>query len=355
VSEGSPENLKMPKPAWPVVLPRTLLACLLVAAVLAGCAGSSTSSAPGAPSAIPPGQPPTGENAGSAAAHAAPTRSEGAVSVRNENGKVVASKTVTLTNDFGGAAQSSVHLKTVAGGVDARSWSEGGYKVVVVLESRGTTESIARSRLDLLKVVHDDRLSAGALALSTEAKFPADSCTPTGDCLSAGVTASLPEPPSYTLDLTTTSGGADIAGLGGPSATAHTSSGGVAITGAFQRITAQASSGGIDLEGLANSVDAHTTSGGVAAKLRATATGTWTLSTGSGGVDVVVERGSGQGIDADATADAGGVHIDLAGAHAVGAQTRTQAHQQTDGFADAAVQTTIHASADSGGVDVSQG
>jgi hypothetical protein len=330
---------------------RSLLAATLVLAILvAGCSSSTTSLG-----GIPAGSPPKGDGAGTAAAHAQPTRDESGITVKQENGKTVASKTVTLTNDFGGASKSTVTLATQTGGAAARSWASGGYKTVVVLQSRAGSEELARQGLSRMTVVHNDDLAGGTLKLDTHVDFQTTSCDSTlVACLSASITANLPSQPAYTLDITADTGGVSVDGLGGPSAKLTTDTGGVDASGAFGRVTAKTSTGGIQLDGIANSVDATADTGGVKATLLAKGSGTWTLHTNTGGVEVIIERASGQGVDADATTDTGGVSVDLSGSHDVGAQSRTHAHKQTEGLSTAAIQTTVKASADTGGVDVGE-
>lgn len=332
-----------------VVRPLASLA-LLVALLLPGCLVQEVVSQEG----IPEGAAAAGPNAGSRSEHGEPKRSESAVSVEREGllgttGSYVASKTITVTNDFGGASRADVDLSTGAGGVTARGWSEGGYKVVVLLEARADSEAAARSWLAKLSFAHSDDLEGDELGLSSIVRFP-DGPT-NGVSLSGQVTASLPEEPSYDLELDAGSGGATTAGLSGPSVDADTGSGGVSIDGRFARMTADTGSGGIELAGTANSVDADTGSGGVSARLATGAGGAWTFSAGSGGIDVDVVR-NGAGLEVMADAGSGDVDVDMVDGQDVSERTDHHAHVRSSGYADADVRISLRASTGSGGINV---
>ena len=329
------------------VVARSLaLAALAVNLLLAGCLADDGADL----GTIPPGSPAAGPNAGSASDHGTPDRTEGAVTVQQENGAFVARQTVTLSNDFGAASQATVHLTTGAGGVTTRAWSEGGYRTVVLLMARADTESQARTWLDRLSVTHTDRLTGDGLALATEVNFPED--RPNDVNLAGTITATLPEEPSYAIELDAGSGGAVSTGLSGPSIDADTGSGGISIEGAFARIEADAGSGGIEVDATANSVDLDGGSGGIAARLRAGAGGLWTFSLGSGGLDLDIVRGDGDGFDIEADVGSGGLTVSLSDGEAVGTQGRDHAHVRSSGFAEADVQVRIVADTGSGGIAI---
>ena len=325
---------------------RALLSGLLVAVLASGCLGDTGASLGG----IPAGAAAEGPNAGEPSSHAEPQRTDGAVTVDLEGGQFVARQTVTLTNDFGGAAKATVALATGAGGVSTRAWSEGGYKVVVLLQARAPTESMARDGLEDLSVVHSDRLGGGTLSLATAVRFPTGFTD--GVSRSGTITSNLPEEPAYSIELGAGSGGATSAGLGGPSIEADTGSGGISIEGAFGRMVADTGSGGIELSGIANEVTASAGSGGISARLKAGASGTWEFGTGSGGIDLTIVRGGGAAYDVEASAGSGGVDVDLSDGEAVGSQSRNHQHVRSEGYSSAPVQVAVDISTGSGGADV---
>jgi hypothetical protein len=333
-----------------VVRPLASMA-LLAALLLPGCLVDEVVSQGG----IPEGEPASGPNAGSRGDHGEPERSETGVSVDREGllgttGRYVASKTITVTNDFGGASRADVELATGAGGVTARGWSEGGYKVVVVLEARAGSEAEARSWLAKLSYLHGDDLDGDELRLSSIVRFPDGGSN--GVSLSGQVTASLPQEPSYALELDAGSGGATTAGLSGSVVEADTGSGGVSIDGRFARMVADTGSGGVELAGTANSVEAGTGSGGIAARLATGAGGSWTFSAGSGGIDVEVVRNNGAGLEVVADAGSGTVEVDVTDGRDVGEQSDDHAHVRSAGFDDAPFRISLRASTGSGGIDV---
>ncbi|HUR25707.1 MAG TPA: hypothetical protein VM327_06825 [Candidatus Thermoplasmatota archaeon] len=325
---------------------RILLSGLLVAVLASGCFGDAGANLGG----IPAGAAAEGPNAGTSSAHADPERTDGAVTVDLESGQFVARQTVTITNDFGGASKAAVALSTGAGGVSTRAWSEGGYKVVVVLQARALTESMARDGLEDLRVVHSDRLGSGMLTLATSVQFPSGGSD--GVSRSGTITSNLPEEPAYSIELDAGSGGATSAGLGGPSIQADTGSGGISLEGAFGRMTADAGSGGVELAGIANMVVASTGSGGISARLKAGASGTWGFGTGSGGVDLTIVRDGAAAYDVEATAGSGGVDVGLTDGDEVGSQSRNHQHVRSEGYSDAPIQVAVEITTGSGGVDV---
>lgn len=319
------------------------LTALLLVALLSGCvavdAGPDHSPVTG-------GEAPTGANAGSPSTHRDPDRSESGITAVFNGDQYVASKTITITNDFGGASGAVVEFTTRAGGIAVSDGSGGGYRIVVLLQSRAGTEEAARAGIARLSVTHDDDLGSN-LALDTEVHFPDNS-----NGLSGGITAFLPSSPAYRLDLDTSSGGIAVDDLMGPSIDAETSSGGIAIDGSFTTITARASSGGIAIDAKARDVDALTGSGGVAARLAPMGSGTWTLEAGSGGVAAELVRGL-HGFDVEADASSGSVEVAMRGTEDVGSQSSRHAHVRTAGYEDASVKVVVTAKTGSGGVAVS--
>jgi hypothetical protein len=328
---------------------RALAVVALLASLLSGCLADDPSL-----DGIPEGRPASGVNAGTPSTHGTPERVESAVSVQSPGllggNQYVASKTITITNDFGGARQATVSLSTGAGGVTTSAWGEGGYKLVALLQARASTEAEARRQLEAMALVHTDRLSGSTLELASSVRTPSN--PPQGVSHSGTLTQSLPREPAYRISLDAGSGGATSQGLGGPSITADTGSGGIRIDGSFARLVADAGSGGIDLQGTANQVEVDTGSGGVSARLCPGASGTWSFDTGSGGIDLTIVRGAGDAFDVEASAGSGNVDIRLSDGQAVGTQRSNHGHVRSNGYANAAVQVGVQASAGSGSITI---
>jgi hypothetical protein len=326
------------------------LLALAASLALSGCLSDSGASLAG----IPEGQPASGPNAGSPANHGTPQRGESAVTVTGPGllggTQYVASKTITITNDFGGASQATVSLSTGAGGVTTRDWNEGGYKLVALLQARAPSESQARSALSAMVLEHTDRLSGDTLTLASVVRSPSNPAP--GVSYSGTLAESLPRQPAYSISLNAGSGGATSQGLNGPSIDADTGSGGISIDGRFGRLTASAGSGGVDLSGTANEVRADTGSGGISARLRAGGSGSWDFDTGSGGVDLAIVRGGNDGYDVEASAGSGNVDVDLSDGQALGTQRDNHAHVRSSGYSDAAIQVRVTATAGSGGIAI---
>lgn len=318
------------------------IVALLLVVSLSGCVVSEDGADQ---SPVTGGSPPSGSNAGSAALHGTPKRTEGGVTVTRQGDQYVATKTVTFTNDFGGAAGAVVELTTKAGGIDVESGSGGGYRIVATLRSHASTDAAARNGLERLSVTHSDKLGSN-LALATTVHFPSNA-----NGLSGGISASFPTAPAYRLDLDTNSGGIDVADLRGPLVDAQTSSGGIDLDGTFDVVKARASSGGISLRGKAGDVDAVTGSGGVDGELAPLRTGTWHFEAGSGGVEVGLERGN-AGFDVEARATSGSVDVDMRSTEEVGSQSAKHVHVRTTNFSSASMKVTVTAETGSGGVSV---
>lgn len=319
-----------------------VLALLLVVS-LSGCVVSDDGADQ---SPVTGGSPPSGSNAGSPSTHRDPTRTEGGVAVTRQGDQYVATKTVTFSNDFGGASGAVVEFTTKAGGIEVESGSGGGYRIAVTLQSRAASDAAARSGLERLSITHSDKLGSN-LALATTVHFPSSS-----NGLSGRISGAFPTAPAYRLDLDTSSGGIAVDDLRGPLVDAQTSSGGIAIEGTYDVIKARASSGGIAIEAKAGDVDAVTGSGGVAASLEPMRTGTWHLEAGSGGVAVTLERGN-AGYDVEASADSGSVQVSMRNTENVGTQSAKHVHVRTTNFASASTKLTVTAETGSGGVAVS--
>lgn len=326
---------------WSVVF------ALLASLVGAGCIGEGGGSAV-VPDGIPAGEAPTGANAGDSASHGQPQRADSAVTVTRDGSQYVAQQVVTVTNDFGGAALADVALETVNGGVTAKSWTQGGYESKVTLQGRAPTEQQARDALAKMTVVHDDRLASDRLTLSTEVRFPSSFGSNVNG--QASIVLSVPPQPSYRLTLDSVNGGVGSAGLGGSSVSAHTTNGGVDVSGAFNSLTAGTTSGSIDLEGRANSVRAVTDNGAIDVRLEPTASGSYALETINGAIEATLV-GPGA-FDVEAGAVNGAVSVDLDGGEDVGSQSRTHKHVRSAGYDAAPIRLEVSAETVNGSIDV---
>lgn len=325
-----------------------LMLTLLALSLTAGCLDDTDSlGGSGSLDGIPPGQAPTGEGAGSPAEHGNHERTESDVTISRQGSDYLAKKTITLSNDFGGAPNADVKLTTRAGGVTAEAWDDGGYEVVATLQGRGATEQEARANLAQLKVVHSDRLGAGRLTLDTQVQFPAEANRHSGSLV-----AHLPASPAYRITGTTNAGGVDVSGLGGPSVTLDSDAGGVSVAGAFNTATLTTAAGGVELNGVFNVVKASASAGGVSGRISPSASGTLDLESSAGGIDLMLGSDDGQAYDVEADVSAGSIRIALGDTDAIGTQSNNHKHVRSAGFEDAPIQVTVTVQTAAGGIDV---
>jgi hypothetical protein len=335
---GRPGSLCM-RSRWSVLL------AVVPILLLAGCAGTSGQ----APAGIPTGSAPTGAHAGSASSHANPAREESGVTVKHDGSSYTATKTVTFSNDFGGAAQADLALSTQNGGLRAHDWSQGGYQALTTLQGRGPTEQAARDALGRLSVTHSDRLASGRLTLQTQGHFPTS--FPAQVSGSIDIALSVPAQPAYRITADSTNGGIQVDGLGGPSLAEHTTNGGIEESGSFNTVSATSTDGGIELSGIANSATASTDNGGIVAELKATASGSYTFGTTNGGMEVTLGGKAGYDVSADTVN--GGVSVHLGGGSNVGSQSPNHKHVQSAGYDSNAIKVVVKASTTNGGIDIS--
>lgn len=213
--------------------PSKLIVLLLASALAAGCISEST--APDEGTAPDDARPPTGDKAGTATSHASPTRTEGDVVVRQEGSQYVAMKTITVDNDFGGAARSHAILSTFNGAVALQPSQDGGYHLTANLHGRGATEQEAREALDLLELQNTDELRDGllevsfALTANTPGMLPLPVVLATGVNNGAAYLLQLPPEPAHDVEAGTTNGAIALTGLHGPHLKAGTSNGAIAV------------------------------------------------------------------------------------------------------------------------------
>lgn len=389
---------------------RSLLALLALASLafsLAGCAASNPASdLPAEPpqeefqDALFQGAADEGAPAGAPASHGEPQRDDGTV----ESGmspplqipSYWARRTVTISNDFGGAAVGHVFDGVDAGSITVATAAGDGYSIEVHLEAQGMTEQDARDALDRMEVAHTDTLEADGLHLTTVVK-QRDAVSPiplvsigTGGFGWAEVLVTLPAAPAYELAADASSGDVSVSDLRGPSVQLTTSSGDISVerlnvgtleaetssgditlgtvqaddldasassgdvTGEALRIgkaLVDTSSGDIGLQGAIDTLEADASSGSITLDAHARSTGAYKLSTSSGDVDVVLLTGLGRAYHVKAEATSGEVTVDLPDSHTQD-QEDDSAEVVTDNFDDAPVQTILEVDTDSGDITV---
>lgn len=303
----------------------------------------------------------SGPGSGSASAHADASRSESEVEITQENSKFVASRIVTLSNDFGGAAQADVTVDTGNGNVGTCR-RDGGYVFKVYAYARGASEQEARDNLDRVSVSHSDTLAAGTLTLDTSATLTAidDPGLPvplpgTGtDNVEWGATvlAGLPASADYTFDLGTSNGVVEATGFSGSSATLDSSNGEVALDGRWDEATLDTSNGYVVVDGDFGGLDASTSNGGIVADLDSRRSADVTLDTSNGEIDVHLRASGAAGYDLSGDATNGEVEISVAGTQPVGTQTDESKHYQTPDYDSRAVQISVQADTSNGGVSI---
>jgi hypothetical protein len=333
------------------------LAVTLATALLSGCVTDTTGSV-GAASDPSAAGAPQGSAAGSAATHGTPKRADGPVDVKPEGGQFVARRTVTVANDFGGAASSRLTLDSFNGGLSVQESSDGGYQFKAELYGRGPTQDQARQALDALTLDAQDDLAAGVLALSfVLASSPLQSAGPlpippivgNGGSNNGGTFSLLvPPQPGHEMSLDSSNGGIAVDGLHGPSLGADTSNGGLSIHGAFGKAELGTSNGGIDLQGTFHDVTAGTSNAGVDADLRPSRSGKVAISTSNGGIDVRVPD-SGAAYDVTGDTSNADVEIRLGGSRI---ESDDHAAYRSPGFASAPVQVTLDLSSSNAGITV---
>ncbi|MES2885495.1 MAG: hypothetical protein V4709_11850 [Pseudomonadota bacterium] len=303
-----------------------------------------------------------GPGAGTAAGHAQPQRSDGAVTLSSSGGMVTARKLVTLVNDFGGATQAQVDLATPNGSVVACPRSGGGYGFKLMLESRAPTEADARRGLDSITVNHTDTLAANLLRLSTSVQFGSLSSTgglPVGGSdgsniqRTAAIVSGLPTSASYAISPNGANGAVRVSGLSGSSADLGTSNGPVSLDGRWDTATLNTDNGLLSVSGDYASLDATTANGPAEGDLQSSRNLDAAFTASNGSVDVKLRSASASaGFDLTADTSNGRTEISVPNTVAVGTQTSTSMHRQTSDYASRAVKAQVSASTSNGNVSI---
>lgn len=299
-------------------------ALLAALALLAGCAShepiASPVQEPLAGGAVDPAaaSPPSGPAAGTAQGHGTPHREASAVTVKLEGTGWVARQTVTVTNDFGGAAVAHAGFATTNGDVGVAAGKGGGYRLRAELRATAGSEQEARDLLATMVVHNEDSLADGRLELGLKVEFKPDNAP--APLLQLGnrqrgadVAAELPPEPAIGVAAGTTNGGVTVAGLHGDRLELHTTNGGVSAQGAWEEAAMGATNGGLTLKGTFNRLDLGTANGDIEAEVASTASGSQSAQTTNGGIGWTVARASSVGVRVDASTTNGEVSASLPG------------------------------------------
>ncbi|MEA3135862.1 MAG: hypothetical protein QOC71_143 [Thermoplasmata archaeon] len=389
-------------------LPAMLLMAL-IAATLAGCASSSDTAAlpteqpsEGFQTDLFQGDPEAGVPAGEPGSHGSPQRDDGAVETGMDLQQIPGSwarRTITISNDFGGASLGTVFAGADAGSITVVPGEGDGYSIEATLEGRGLTEQEASDALDRVELTHDDVMEADGLHLTTVVREkPAQQMIPgvqigTGNWVEVTMTVTLPAGPAYDLTADASFGAIDVSGLRGPSFLLTVSSGSImadelnagllsietssgdadlstiqadvleanlssgTLTGEEMRVgkaTIDVSSGSIELEGVFDTLEADAGSGTIDIEAHGLASGAYTLSASSGDITLKLLTGPEHAYHVTADAGSGTVEVDLEDADTLD-EDEDHAEVVSNGFDAAAVKTVVEIETGSGSVDVSDG
>ncbi|MDD5502324.1 MAG: hypothetical protein PHH26_02540 [Candidatus Thermoplasmatota archaeon] len=260
--------------------------------------------------------------------HGTPIIDESAVSTsQDDSGKWHATKTVTITNGFGGADECSLGLDTVNGGILVQAWNEGGYKTVANLEGMGDTEQQAKNNLESLTVTHSDELSGGRISLKTAVDvenslgiLPIDIFGNDWQNKCATISACVPQSAFYTVDASTTNG--DVAAttsLRGEKFTARTTNGAAICSGGF------------------NSLDISTTNGAIEVEIASAASGAYNLETTNGAISMRVKNNGDYGYDVSCKTTNGMLTIYLSNTETI-EESDTSKHVRTEYYGSREIQ-----------------
>lgn len=257
-----------------------------------------------------------------------------------------ASRTVTLSNDDGGATAAVVNFANVSGSI-ASSPSSEGYQVQVTLTAEGGTEQEARALLATLSVAHRDALGSGVLYLDNEVRFgPYNGSR----MRTATVSAALPPDLDYRLAQRITAGTASSSGLQGAAAALETTAGAITLSGTWDAAALNSSSGGVTVSGDIADLQAATVSGSVQATLACVRGTRADLETVSGAVDVALAQNVDAGFDLVADTTSGMATIVVAGTQPEGPQSTTHAHYRSPDYAASNPQVSVAGRSTSGSV-----
>lgn len=389
---------------------RPLLATLVLALLAASLSGCTSTGPTDLPSEDTPegfrtdhfqGDPAAGVPAGEAGSHGSPQRDDGTVESGMETPLQIPSawarRTVTVSNDFGGADLGTVFAGVSAGSITVLPGEGSDYTLEATIEARGMTEQEARDAIDRVELTHDDVLEPDGLHLTTVVKErPAQQLVPFvqigyGSWATVDLVLTLPAGPAYDLTADTSFGEVDVSGLRGPSFLLTSSAGSIlaqelnagllaieASSGDVGLTTVRAgsleadlssgtlsgsellvgkaildvSSGDIDLQGVFDTLEADAGSGSIDIEAYALTSGVYDLSASSGDIDLTLLTSPTRAYHVTADAGSGEVEVDLKDADTLDEED-DHAEVVSNGFEEAAIKTVVEAATGSGSVEVS--
>lgn len=348
------------KPTTPRRLPLalTLSMTLTLAALLAGC--TSTSVVPGQSmsdaEAAAHGELQAGPES-AVAEHGAPQRTDGPVSVSfgvMPGPGFTARQTITITNSVAGFPSAVASYSVGGGSSMIHPGDAGKYTHIVVLEATALTESDARAALATMHVDGSDFVRDGILHFGLETRMdPQNNQGIVGNGpqrtfhADAAVDASL----AYALDAHVGGGSSEVGGLHGPALDASAGGGSLNVHDVtFGDVGASAGGGEVTIDAKVREANVRAGGGSIKARLEPIASGSFSVSVGGGSAEMALVRG--QSIGYDVTARAGGGSADVTLHDASTQDSYGSKHATSPGFATAAIQTTVTATAGGGSVNV---
>ncbi|MHB1262104.1 MAG: DUF4097 family beta strand repeat-containing protein [Thermoplasmatota archaeon] len=390
---------------------RPLLATLLLALVAASLSGCASSTDPLAVPTEEPSEgfqtdlfesdPDQGTPAGEPGSHGEPQRDDGTVESGMDPALQIpgawARRTITISNDFGGASLGTVFAGLDAGSITVLPGEGDSYSIEATLEANGLTEQEARDALDRVELSHDDVMEPDGLHLNTVVREkPAQQMIPlisigTGNWVTVSLTVTLPAGPAYDLTADAAFGELDVSGLRGPSFLLTVSSGSIvaheinagllaietssgdadletvkadmleanlssgSLTGSEMSVgkaLVDVSSGSIDLEGVFDTIEADAGSGSITIEAHALTSGAYTLEASSGDIELKLLTGPQRAYHVTADAGSGEVTVELEDADTIDEED-DHAEVVSNGFDEAALKTVVELETGSGSIDVS--
>ncbi len=287
-----------------------------------------------------------------------------------------ASKTVTISNDFGGARFSDGAFATDNGAIAIVAGSDGGYVFTVEVWADGRTEDQALSNLNALQVINEDSLQGDTLHLGVHIEDGNNQ----GDVLSlllggfgghgANIHVLLPRAPLHEISAATSNGPIHIDDIRGSkvqamtsngaihlsdllakSVEAQTSNGGIAFEGAADQLALATSSGSIDATGNVGDVGLATSNGEISGRFTPSRSGAIQAGTSNGHVDLRLTADADHAYDVTASTSNGRVTIDLPDA-SVTQETDSIATARTLDFDLRPIQTQVEVATDNASITI---
>ncbi len=218
-----------------------LVAAALMLVAFSGCleGGLNDDSPGGADAPVDSTDGPVGEAAsGTPVNHGEPTIEEGPEETHAPDTNSPwweVRQTITIDNDFGGAALSDISLATDIGGMDVAPSPDGDYHYTLLLVGGGGTQQEAQAAFDRISWEHTDALDDGVLSLTTwidadvegggscQGIGPLAQCT--GQYWRGFITALIPDSPAHDIEIDGVTADFSVEGLGGSALGAETTTG----------------------------------------------------------------------------------------------------------------------------------